>query len=272
MRQRKEYKRVLFDVPFFEALYEEFQRLVEKPDETKIWSLQVERENVKWDYDAPIEFYADLRSRFDHADYSITNKDLSADISIYNEPHYPLESTVLVKSQSRECIQKLIHICDTASERCIVPKPPPPPQPPLPKPVIFVGHGQSPLWRDVKDHLHDLHGYDVIAYESGSRAGHTIRDVIVDMLEKASFGILVMTGEDRYEDGSLGARPNVIHEIGLFQGRLGFTKAIVLLEEGTQEFSNLHGVNQIRFKKGNIREVFGDVLAVLRREFPAGKS
>lgn len=138
----------------------------------------------------------------------------------------------------------------------------------VPKPLIFIGHGQSPLWRDVKDHLHDLHGYDVISYESGSRAGHTIRDVIAELLEKASFGILIMTGEDRHQDGSLSARPNVIHEVGLFQGRLGFTKAIVLLEEETQEFSNLHGVNQIRFAKGNIRETFGDVLAVLRREFP----
>ena len=28
------------------------------------------------------------------------------------------------------------------------------------------------------------------------------------------------------------ARMNVIHEVGLFQGRLGFERAIVLLEEG----------------------------------------
>jgi predicted nucleotide-binding protein len=55
--------------------------------------------------------------------------------------------------------------------------------------------------------------------------------------------------------------------LGLFQGRLGFTKAIVLLEEGTEEFSNIHGVQQIRFPRGGIRQTFGDVLGVLRREF-----
>jgi len=55
--------------------------------------------------------------------------------------------------------------------------------------------------------------------------------------------------------------------VGLFQGRLGFSRAIVLLEDGVEEFSNLHGIQHISFSKGNIKECFGDVLAVIRREF-----
>lgn len=43
-----------------------------------------------------------------------------------------------------------------------------------------------------------------------------------------------MTGEDEDKEGKLNARPNVIHEIGLFQGRLGFSRAIVLLEDETE--------------------------------------
>jgi predicted nucleotide-binding protein len=62
------------------------------------------------------------------------------------------------------------------------------------------------------------------------------------------------------------ARENVIHETGLFQGRLKHGRAVVLLEEGATEFSNIAGIQQIRFMKNNIRETFGDVLAVLRRE------
>jgi len=41
----------------------------------------------------------------------------------------------------------------------------------------------------------------------------------------------------------------------------------VLLEEGTEDFSNLQGIHQIRYRKDNIRETFGEVLATLRREF-----
>jgi len=70
-----------------------------------------------------------------------------------------------------------------------------------------------------------------------------------------------------HSNGEFHARENVIHELGLFQGRLGFTRAIVLLEEGCQEFSNILGVNQICFTKGRIRETFGDILATIRREF-----
>jgi predicted nucleotide-binding protein len=56
-------------------------------------------------------------------------------------------------------------------------------------------------------------------------------------------------GKFRLEDGKLHARLNVIHEAGLFQGRLGFNKAIILLEEGCEEFSNIHGLGHIPFPK-----------------------
>jgi len=39
------------------------------------------------------------------------------------------------------------------------------------------------------------------------------------------------------------------------------------LEDGTEEFSNIHGINQIRYGQGNIKETFGEVLATLKREF-----
>jgi predicted nucleotide-binding protein len=67
-------------------------------------------------------------------------------------------------------------------------------------------------------------------------------------------------------DGSLQARMNVIHEAGLFQGRLGFSRAIVMLEEGCEEFSNVAGLGQIRFPRGNIAAAFEDVRRVLERE------
>lgn len=56
------------------------------------------------------------------------------------------------------------------------------------------------------------------------------------MLHASAIAFLVMTGEDELKGGKVHARMNVIHEAGLFQGRLGFTKAIVLLEEGCEEF------------------------------------
>ena len=133
--------------------------------------------------------------------------------------------------------------------------------------TIFIGHGHDPQWRDLKDHLHEKHDFNVSAYEMGPRAGKSIKDVLEEMLEESSFALLVLTGEDMHTNGELHARDNVIHELGLFQGKLGFTRAIVLLEEGVQEFSNILGINQLRFAKGRIKETFGDVLATIRRKF-----
>jgi len=119
----------------------------------------------------------------------------------------------------------------------------------------------------LKDHLSDKHGLRVEAYEIGARGGLTIKEVLEEMLTASSFALLVMTGEDEDAKGAFHARENVIHELGLFQGRLGFRKSIVLLEENTAEFSNIQGVNQIRFSKNSIQETFGEVIATLKREF-----
>jgi predicted nucleotide-binding protein len=59
---------------------------------------------------------------------------------------------------------------------------------------------------------------------------------------------------------------NVVQEAGMFQGRLGFTRAIILLEDGCQEFSNIQGLGQIRFPRGNIRAAFEEIRQVLERE------
>ncbi|MCF8322328.1 MAG: nucleotide-binding protein [Flavobacterium sp.] len=132
---------------------------------------------------------------------------------------------------------------------------------------IFIGHGRNKQWRDLKDHLQDKHNFEVISYETGARAGYTITEVLEEMSSRASFALLVLTAEDSGIDGNIRARENVIHEVGLFQGRLGFKKGIIVLEDGCNEFTNISGIQQIRFKKGSIKETYGDILATIYREF-----
>jgi predicted nucleotide-binding protein len=140
-------------------------------------------------------------------------------------------------------------------------------EPPAEPVTVFIGHGRDPAWRDLKDHLQDLHDYRVVAYEVGARAGHEVRDVLQEMMADASFACLVLTGEDKLQGDKIQARQNVVHELGLFQGRLGFHRAIALVQEGIELPSNIAGVTQLRFAEGQIKSNFGDVLATLRREF-----
>lgn len=265
MHKEKRYHRVCFQPEVINKATEELDHQFNTSKDKISWpTLTVEVDGVGWSHDTPEEFFADYRRSNSVRVYNARLPKASLNISItwpYTDP------VVTVTGDDRSKIEAVFEVFEAAVPACKLPEPPTPPPTPKPKPVIFIGHGRSPLWRDLKDHLQDKHGYQVEAYEIGARAGHAIRDILEDMLKKSSFALLVMTGEDESADGTVRARQNVIHETGLFQGRLGFSKALVLLEEGTDEFSNIHGIDQIRFGKGNIKETVGEVLATLRREF-----
>jgi predicted nucleotide-binding protein len=131
---------------------------------------------------------------------------------------------------------------------------------------IFIGHGRSLVWRELKDFLEDRLGLSVDEFNRVPVAGIATSTRLSEMLDAAAFAFLVMTAEDELTDGTLRARENVVHEVGLFQGRLGFARAIVLVEDECKEFSNIHGLGQIRFPTGNIAAKFEDIRAVLERE------
>ena len=131
---------------------------------------------------------------------------------------------------------------------------------------MFIGHGSSDEWKILKDFLADRLELTWDEFNREPNAGITTKERLESMLDDASFAFLVMTGEDETNDGKLVARQNVVHEIGLFQGRLGFSRAIVLLEEGCEEFSNIVGLTQIRFPKGNLMAKSEEIRRVLERE------
>ncbi len=223
-------------------------------------SMSVKISEEEWDHDLEDEFFADYRKNPSNSYFS---KNLFGyELRIQTVNH---SSQIAIGCKSRSKIESIYDVFEknTDPSKCVKLE-----SKKISAPTVFIGHGRSQLWRDLKDHLQDKHNLKVEAYEVGARAGHTIRDILENMLRQSSIAILVLSGEDETADGKLHARQNVIHETGLFQGHLGFSKAITLLEKGTEEFSNIHGIEQIRFSKGNIRETFGDVVATIRREFP----
>jgi predicted nucleotide-binding protein len=131
--------------------------------------------------------------------------------------------------------------------------------------VIF-GHGGAPVWKDLKDFIQDRLDLPWDEFNRVPVAGITNIARLSEMLEDAAIAFIVMTAEDEQVGGKMQARMNVIHEAGLFQGKLGFTKAIVLREDGCEEFTNIEGLGQIRFPKGNIKAAFEEIRRVLERE------
>jgi predicted nucleotide-binding protein len=162
-------------------------------------------------------------------------------------------------------IRNRVAVFANEAERAMRAVPGPPPVP-VASMGIFVGHGRSPIWLEFKRFLEERLGLPVLEFNRESAAGVATPERLDELLSHAHFAFLVLTAEDRHDDGSKHARENVIHEAGLFQGRLGFRRAIVLLEEGCEEFSNIHGLGQIRFRADNTAGVYEEIRKVLERE------
>jgi len=262
MRKTKYYKQTRFSADVIREALRAFRSEPGLKDKVKSPSplyLSVEVEDSKWKHDSEDEFFADYRRGRGGAVFQEDAIDYYFHLQAFTD-----SVEVTIGAPERGMIESIFEVFEKHAGASRLPDPP---KSERPKPRIFIGHGHSTLWRDLKDHLQDKHGYFVEAFEIGARVGHTIRDILEDMLAKSSFAVLIMTGEDETAQGDLRARQNVIHEAGLFQGKLGFHRAIVLLEEGTEEFSNIHGIEQIRFARGKIKETYGEILATLKREF-----
>ena len=137
---------------------------------------------------------------------------------------------------------------------------------PNPGNKIFIGHGRNAAWRELKDFIQDTLKLVPDEFNLEPVARKTVTERLLRMIDDARFALLVFTGEDEHTDDTKHARENVIHEAGLFQGRLGLEKAIILLEEGCQEFSNITGLQRIHFPKDCIKATFEDIRKVLERE------
>jgi hypothetical protein len=128
---------------------------------------------------------------------------------------------------------------------------------------IFIGHGRSRDWKELRDYLQKELNLECDDFEAVPTAGKSIKERLQEMLEEARFAFLVMTAEDEHKDDSRHARENVIHEVGLFQGKLGFERAVILLENNCETFSNISGIIYLPFHPGELEARFLEIKRIL---------
>ena len=137
---------------------------------------------------------------------------------------------------------------------------------------VFIGHGRFNDWLELEKFLKERLILNPDEFNRIPTAGIPNSARLSTMLDDACFAFLVLTAEDEIAESESSdeqdetrkqARMNVVHEAGLFQGRLGFDKAIILLENGCEEFSNIHGLGQIRFDKGKLNDKFEEIRELL---------
>jgi Predicted nucleotide-binding protein containing TIR-like domain len=131
---------------------------------------------------------------------------------------------------------------------------------------ILIGHGRAEDWKMLAQFLQNDLGCSVVEFNSDPTAGIFAGERILEMLDKSRFAFLVMSAEDEHADGSVHARQNVIHEIGLCQGRLGLRRSVILKEDKASGFSNIAGLDYIAFRSGSIEAAFPVIVNTLMRE------
>jgi len=276
VKKTKNYSRTFFSAAVLQEASEVFDGIAKSVGKLDPIPnhLSIGLPEYEWEYDSPEEFFADY-PRAVHFIFmklqSVRASGAEIDYKLcVSMSGHEFNIRVSVEAPERAQIERVFAVFEKSAADSRLPDPVDN-DADMATPTIFIGHGHGEAWRDLKDHLHEQHGYRVQAYETGARAGHEIRDILQEIMSKSALALLVLTCDDDLGEGKFRARQNVIHETGLFQGRLGFARAIVLMEEGVEEFSNIAGIHQIRFSNGGIRETFGDVLATIRREFKQAK-
>ncbi len=121
---------------------------------------------------------------------------------------------------------------------------------------VFVAHGRSPAWLAVKAFVEERFRLPVYSFESDAWGSRPVTEALTDYLGRCSFALCVLTAEDATGDGHLMARQNVVHEIGLFQGRYGFDRALMLVEEGCEFLPQGVERSTIAFPKNGIDRTF----------------
>jgi len=114
---------------------------------------------------------------------------------------------------------------------------------------IFLGHGRNPVWSRIYTFIQDELHFQVEAFETESHISSHIVDALTGFLDRCDVAVIIMAGDDFTSEGNMRARQNVIHEIGIFQGRHGFERVIVFQEDGVEGFSNISGLQTVRYKE-----------------------
>lgn len=267
MKKTKKFINIKFIPDVIKEAYAFFCKNVPRGRKNSYSSMDVSPDNiVEWQHDKEDEFFADYIKNFYHAGYTkfFRSKNSEAPTEIFEVDvwnGHQLVSTVRVALESREKIESVFNIFESFAQKArpitisrTVPR-------------IFIGHGRDSQWKDLRDYLRDKQGFEVEHYEIEPRAGRQIVKVLDSMLSRSNFAILVMTAEDRIPGVGKMPRANVIHELGFCQGMLGHQKSIVLLEKSAKLFTNYGGVQWVPFAKGRIHETYGELLAIIKREF-----
>ena len=210
-----------------------------------------------WTLDTAQEFYAQYRDDIKSGTARASHGPTAQMAVQFTREREPGEARVFTMLATRADLEAVFEVFESAVADSQI----------VYRPTVFIGHGHAQSWRELKDYLRERQHILVQDFNTDPTAGYGVTEVLQQLVRTSSLALVVHTAEDEQPNGSVRARENVVHETGLFQGALGFRRAIVVREQSCEPFSNVAGLQEVRFGT-TIREAFSEVADVINREFP----
>jgi hypothetical protein len=242
-----QFPRTMFPVAVVRQLYRDWLS-VHGVESVGFSTIKISRAEEQWTFDDLEEFFSEYEKGFTKATLYLSGRALLGGDQASGSAQWELVDLMFEqnswganassKSLDRSRMLQVLSGIREVKDMYKIEYPEPPPV----KPRIFIGHGRAGDWERLYRHLRDHHDLDAFAYETEERAGQTIQGFLEEALATTNFAVIVMTGDDETGDGAIRARQNVVHEAGLFQGKLGFANVILACENGIEPLSNLAGI------------------------------
>jgi hypothetical protein len=173
MEKSKQYVRYRFTTETIREAVKVFDELIPEDTTPGNFLRSVAVDDEVWKVNSDDEFFAKYRKVSKSATFNkaaLQGNIVVARLWIYYSTVGFPNTTVTVEHENAAKIEEIFAVFERNLDGARLPAPVKPATPPV-GPTIFIGHGHSTQWRDLKDHLVDKQGYKVIAYEVGNEPG-----------------------------------------------------------------------------------------------------
>jgi sugar/nucleoside kinase (ribokinase family) len=131
---------------------------------------------------------------------------------------------------------------------------------------VFIVHDEGPHWQTVKDFLAEVCRLPAYELESSQLNGDEVAELLRRQLARCSFAVCLLSARKTTPGTRAQADQNLVYQAGIFQGRYGFGRVALLVEEGCDTFSNIAGLIRMDFPYGQVDSTFIGLERMLKRE------
>ena len=247
-RAEREYREHRFEADTVRAAYMLFKRCVagKVPEERRS---TIVADGVMRRFNEASEFLAAYSSDVEQAELAVIYKASSFLFSMVDS-----ETHVEIGLPDRADVRDVLETFDSAARHW----------------SVFLGHGRDPVWSRLADHLASVTDFTIRTYENSVIAGVTAIELLEQLGAEVDFAVLVHTCDTEPGQDGGSPSPNVIHETGFFQGKLGRHRTVVVRERGCPAFHNIAGIHEVTFEADAIEVTHEQVEDLIRSVVPKG--